>query len=113
VRVCPRKALEKDEKTGSIKIDEEKCDGCAFCLRACDFGAITLHLDKKTVVICDLCEDMLPEFIDPEIGEPQPQCVEICPKDSVSLKSVSEIGQESRIDAVKRLLTEESRKNDE
>ena len=97
----------KDENTGSIIIDDDKCDGCGFCSRACDFGAIALHTGTKKVVICDLCEGMRPEFIDSEDGKPTPQCIEVCPKEAIFLKSVKQIGEESRIEAVKRLMEEE------
>ncbi|MHA1731947.1 MAG: 4Fe-4S dicluster domain-containing protein [Promethearchaeota archaeon] len=96
-RACPQKAIEKDETTGSIKlVDADKCDGCGFCVRACPFGAISVSLDGKALV-CDLCETT-------EWGEPQ--CIEYCPKEAISLKSIEQIGEEKRIDAVKRLLGE-------
>lgn len=97
VNACPQKALEKDEKTGSIKVNEDKCTGCAFCIRACPFGAISLSTESGIVLICDLCEST-------EYDEPQ--CIELCPREAISLKSVDQIGDENRIDAVKRLLSE-------
>ena len=36
VRSCPEKALEQNPETGSIIVDEDKCNGCGFCIRACD-----------------------------------------------------------------------------
>lgn len=107
VKACPEKALTKDEDTGSIIIDAKKCNGCAFCSRACDFGVITLHLETQKAITCDLCEGMKDEFVDPTKGKKEPQCVEVCPKEAVALKSVEQIGEESRIDAVKRLMSEQ------
>ena len=46
---------------------------------------------------------MKEDFIDPEIGEKEPQCIAVCPKEAITLKNVEQIGEESRIDAVKRL----------
>ncbi|MHA1803259.1 MAG: 4Fe-4S dicluster domain-containing protein [Promethearchaeota archaeon] len=106
VRSCPEKALEKDEETGSIIVIEDKCNGCAFCVRACDFGVISLHIDSQKALVCDLCENMKEEFIDPEKGVPEPQCIEVCPKEAISLKNVEQIGEETRFDAVKRLFAD-------
>ena len=33
IRSCPEKALDKNEETGSIIVDDDKCNGCAFCIR--------------------------------------------------------------------------------
>ncbi len=105
IRACPEKALDKDEE-GSVLVDEDKCNGCGFCIRACDFGVISLHLDTQKALVCDLCENMREEFIDPEVGKPEPQCIELCPREAISLKTVEQIGEETRIDAVKRLFGE-------
>ena len=85
IRVCGHKALYKD-KNGSIAVDTERCIGCGFCVRACDFGVISLHIESQKALICDLCEGMKEEFIDPAVGEKKPQCVEVCPQKAISLK---------------------------
>jgi len=97
VNACPQKALEKSEKDGSILVDEDKCSGCAFCIRACPFGAISMSTETGKVLICDLCESTEYE---------EPQCIEFCPREAISLRTVDQVGDEKRIDAVKRLLTE-------
>jgi len=97
VNACPEKALEKSEKDGSIMVDEDKCSGCAFCIRACPFGSVALSILSGKVGICDLCESTEWE---------EPQCVEFCPREALALRTVDQIGDEKRIDAVKRLLSE-------
>jgi len=106
VRSCPEKALEQDKETGSIIVDDDKCNGCAFCIRACDFGVLSLHIQSQKALICDLCLTMKEEYIDQERGEPYPACIDVCPKEAISLKDVEQIGEEKRIDAVKRLFGE-------
>jgi Fe-S-cluster-containing hydrogenase component 2 len=91
VKSCPRKALTRDESTGVIRIDSDRCSGCCWCVEACEFGAIVSHLEKETIAICDLCEG-------------NPKCVEYCPKEALSLKTAEEIGQSLRRKAVKKLL---------
>jgi len=103
VRACPEKALSQDPETGSIIVDDDKCNGCAFCIRACDFGVLSLHIESQKALICDLCEGMKDEFIDEESGIKEPQCILVCPKEAISLKNVEQIGEETRIEAVKRL----------
>ncbi|TFG21523.1 MAG: 4Fe-4S dicluster domain-containing protein [Promethearchaeota archaeon] len=106
IRACPEHALEKDPNTGSILVDDDKCNGCGFCIRGCDFGVISFHMETQKALICDLCEGMKEEFIDPEVGKREPQCIAVCPKEAISLKDVEQIGEETRIDAVKRLFGE-------
>ncbi|MBY9005532.1 MAG: 4Fe-4S dicluster domain-containing protein [Candidatus Lokiarchaeota archaeon] len=108
IRACPEKALDKDEG-GSIVVNDDKCNGCGFCIRACQFGCISLHLDSQNALVCDLCENMKEEFIDLEVGKKEPQCIVVCPKEAISLKNVEQIGEETRFDAVKRLFSEQIR----
>jgi formate dehydrogenase iron-sulfur subunit len=95
--------LTKNEETGSIIVDDDKCNGCAYCIRACDFGVINLHIETQNALICDLCDGMKEDFIDPEVGKTEPQCIAVCPKEAIALKNVEQIGEETRIDAVRRL----------
>jgi len=72
VAACPRDALTQSEETGLIMVDEDKCNGCGWCIEACDYGAIMLHPEKKVVFVCDLCQEQ---------GEPQ--CVKWCPEEAL------------------------------
>ncbi len=76
-------------------VDDDKCDGCSWCIEACDYGAITLHPEKKVVRICDLCEDL-----------EKPQCVAWCPEEALDLETTETLGQKARITAVKKLFQE-------
>lgn len=49
VKVCPKKALSKDEKNGKIRINEEKCDHCLLCVKACPSKARGYYGDVMTV----------------------------------------------------------------
>jgi len=83
VKSCPRNALSKDEKTGIIKLDEAKCNGCKWCIETCEFGAIALNPVKKTIIVCDLCNG-------------DPKCLSYCPTEALSLKTPEEISQTTR-----------------
>jgi carbon-monoxide dehydrogenase iron sulfur subunit len=83
IKSCPRKALSKDEEKGLIILDEEKCNGCAWCIETCEFGAIALHFIKRTIIVCDLCDG-------------DPKCISYCPTEALSLKTAEEISQKTR-----------------
>ena len=92
VLACPQKALSQDANTGTIRIDPQKCDGCAWCIDACDFGAISMNHQTRLVEICDQCED-----------EPEgPQCVLWCPKEALALTTPEKRAQKSRRELIKQ-----------
>lgn len=86
VAACPRDALWQDDKTGVIRVDSERCDGCAWCIEACDFGAISVNPVTKRVEMCDLCEK----------EEEGPQCVKWCPKAALELTTPDQRAQKAR-----------------
>lgn len=98
VAACPRDALTQDENTGVITIDKDKCNGCGWCIEACDYGAMMLHPETKTVYVCDLCK---------EKGEPQ--CIKWCPEEALTLVTSDVLAQKARIGAVKKLFQEKKK----
>jgi Fe-S-cluster-containing hydrogenase component 2 len=92
VPACPRKALTQSKENGVILIDDNLCDGCGWCVKACKFGAIALDL-KPTVRICDLCSGR----------EDGPICIEWCPEDALELTTTELLAQKARIEAVRKL----------
>jgi Fe-S-cluster-containing dehydrogenase component len=90
VAACPRDALRQSDETGIILVDDDKCNGCGWCIEACDYGAIQLHPETKKVFVCDLCD-----------GEPQ--CVEWCPEEALDFTTKDVLSQKARRTAVKKL----------
>lgn len=74
VAACPREALSQSEETAVIMVDEEMCNGCAWCVEACDYGSIQLHPDSRIAFVCDLCDGEL-------------KCVEWCPEEALDFKT--------------------------
>ena len=72
VAACPEKALTQSTETGIVTVDEDKCNGCGWCIETCEYGAITLHPNKQKVIVCDMCN-----------GEPE--CVQFCPEGALSV----------------------------
>jgi len=85
--------LTADEKTGVILVDEQKCDGCRWCMEACEFGVIFVHKDKKISTVCDLCQL-------------NPKCVAFCPQEALQLMTGEELGQRMRKRAFRKLISE-------
>ena len=73
MKVCPEKAIEQDEDTGLLRIDEKKCKGCDWCVQACQFGCIAIQNNTGLATVCDLC------------GGETPQCIEFCPEEALEL----------------------------
>jgi carbon-monoxide dehydrogenase iron sulfur subunit len=88
VEACEVGALSRDEQTGLVLLDEEKCVGCLECVEACPFDAIFVvreGQDNQAVIKCDLCADRQ------QAGE-GPACVEACPTGALSVK----VGQKAK-----------------
>ena len=73
--VCTVNAITKDEKTGLVSVDHDKCIGCKMCVSACPFGNMTYSPRLKEVIKCDLCEGT-------------PQCVDICDFGALEFKEL-------------------------
>jgi carbon-monoxide dehydrogenase iron sulfur subunit len=70
VEACKNGTLTRNEKTGRIELNQDKCLGCWMCIMACPYGAISQFTkdDRAVANKCDLCPDR-------EI----PACVTVCP----------------------------------
>ena len=66
LEACPVDAMQFDEKTGAVVIDEQICTLCLECVEACPYDAINVAPDG-TVLKCDLCGGT-------------PACVRFCSK---------------------------------
>ncbi|MBC7254495.1 MAG: 4Fe-4S dicluster domain-containing protein [Chloroflexi bacterium] len=93
---CPRDALSRSERNGIILVDQDKCDGCGWCIEACDFGAIVLNPETKNAEICDLCQDL----------EGEPPCIAYCPMEALSLGTPETLRQKARREVVAKLFEE-------
>jgi carbon-monoxide dehydrogenase iron sulfur subunit len=80
MRVCPKRAIYVDGKTGAKIINEKICDGCGLCADACPFkledAIIFKHPSKKAHIKCDMCYQ----------NEEGPGCIEFCPSQAIILK---------------------------
>ena len=82
---CARDAIFQDSKTKMIVINANKCDGCGLCVDACNFGVMSMGIDERLPIVCDLCT---------KNNDGKPVCVEYCATEALQLTSISEIEDE-------------------
>ena len=72
VYACLTGAITRDEVTGIIVVDQDRCAGCWTCILVCPFGAISRDSKGGKTIKCDLCQ-----------GENVPVCVTNCPNEAL------------------------------
>ena len=78
VSACITGAMQRDEKTGAIINDPDRCIGCWTCIMVCPYGAILRDEEgKKIASKCDLCPD-----------EEIPVCVLNCPNEALVYEEI-------------------------
>jgi len=78
VSACITGAMQRDEKTGAIINDPDRCIGCWTCIMVCPYGAISRDEEgKKIASKCDLCPD-----------EEIPVCVLNCPNEALTYEEM-------------------------
>lgn len=79
---CPVLAYTKDEETGIVKHLDDQCIGCQYCILKCPYDVPKYNPRLGIVRKCDMCIDRLNE------GE-APACVQACPTQAISIKTIS------------------------
>ena len=74
----------KDEDTGLVYIDEEKCVNCGACAEACPYGIPKADAEKGVYVKCDGCKDRVAQ------GK-KPICVEACPLRALDFGDIEQL----------------------
>jgi len=92
VKICPTKALSRQEANAPVLLKQDLCIGCKFCLVVCPFGAIVPSYSGKSVVKCDMCIERL------KAGQ-EPACVASCPMDAIKFVEAEQYVREKRMAA--------------
>lgn len=79
VLACMSAAIHKDEETGIVTIDEDRCVGCGMCIMACPFGALIMDGERRVSLRCDHC-----------VESKEPACVKACPTKSLFFGELEE-----------------------
>ena len=81
--VCPTGALVRTE-FGTVIVQSDICNGCAYCVSACPFGVIDRREDDGRAWKCTMCYDRLR-------GGLEPACAKACPTDSIQFGPLDEL----------------------
>jgi Fe-S-cluster-containing dehydrogenase component/DMSO reductase anchor subunit len=86
---CPARAYSRDEKTGAVLIDQDRCIGCRYCAWVCPYDAPRFNEALGVMTKCTFCVDRQQEG-------GQPSCTLSCPTDALSfaMRDPSELSQE-------------------
>ena len=79
VDVCIAGGVIKDEETGIVRFDKDKCVGCWSCTMVCPFGAIIRVSRVGFAQKCDRCTE-----------RELPACVEACPTKALVFCEIEE-----------------------
>ena len=72
VAACPHEALSWQDW---VRLDKDRCDGCAVCVDACPVNGIRMDSQTDLPLICDTCNGKF-------------QCVQWCPTGAVQKRNI-------------------------
>ncbi len=87
--VCPTGALVRTE-FGTVIVQPDVCNGCAYCVSACPFGVIDRREDDGRAWKCTMCYDRLR-------GGLEPACAKACPTDSIQFGPLDELREIAQV----------------
>jgi formate dehydrogenase iron-sulfur subunit len=88
LEACPTGALFRTE-FDTVVVQQDICNGCAYCVPACPFGVIEISLRDGKAHKCTLCYDRLK-------GGLEPACAKACPTNSIQFGEMSELQARAR-----------------
>lgn len=88
--VCPVGAITRDEATGAMILDQDRCIGCRSCMTVCPFGGVVFNDDARIMIKCDLCGG-------------DPECVKYCVYGALSYVTADEAASSKRRKGAERL----------
>ncbi len=91
IKVCPSKALDRENAESPVLIDQERCIGCKMCVIVCPFGVIRTDKKGKAMIKCDMCFERLKR-------NELPVCVVSCPTKALEFKTSEGIAKDKRKD---------------
>jgi len=88
---CPVGAIERTD-LGTVKINEEKCISCNYCVANCPFNVVGLDRQYNVAMKCTFCYDRMVQGM-------EPACVSACPTDALVVGDRAEIARMAQMRA--------------
>ncbi len=74
--VCPTGAIYRTE-WGAVVVDDDRCNGCRYCVSACPFKVVDFDAERGRVAKCTFCRDRVEQGL-------SPACAAVCPTGSIA-----------------------------
>jgi formate dehydrogenase iron-sulfur subunit len=85
---CPTGSLIYNE-FGNVYVQQDICNGCAYCVVACPFGVIDRNHDDGKAHKCTLCYDRQKDGM-------TPACAKSCPTASIQFGPISQLREKAK-----------------
>ena len=88
--VCPVTAITRNEDTGIVNVNYDRCIGCKMCIIACPFGAMGFDPSTRKVYKCDQCNG-------------DPMCVKYCDTKAIEYVNVTDANSKKRVQGAQKI----------
>lgn len=95
-RVCPTGALHLDESTNIVLLNQDLCNNCHDCIKACPYQALQSR-PEGGVAKCQLCYERV-------VSGFEPACVRACPFDALSFEDYAAEKKLAELMYIKKIL---------
>jgi carbon-monoxide dehydrogenase iron sulfur subunit len=85
LNACIAGALYRDEATGAVLSNLDRCIGCWTCVMVCPYGVVTRQLETQRALKCDLCPN-----------RDVPACVAACPTSALVYAEADDVSRQRR-----------------
>lgn len=83
VYTCMTGAMSKNDETGFVEYDKERCASCYMCIMACPYGVLKSdRVDHMEIMKCNMCVHRTGDH------SAKPMCVEKCPMKAIYAEEV-------------------------
>jgi formate dehydrogenase iron-sulfur subunit len=72
-----------------VVVQQDICNGCAYCVSACPYGVIDRREDDGRAWKCTMCYDRLGDGM-------EPACAKACPTDSIQYGPLDELRERAK-----------------
>jgi Fe-S-cluster-containing dehydrogenase component/DMSO reductase anchor subunit len=88
---CPALAYSRDDVTGAVLLNEDKCIGCKYCAWACPYDSPVFVPHRGVTSKCTFCVHRLEQGL-------MPSCASLCPTGALDFGNVPEKELQAEID---------------